>query len=140
METPKTQQQKQQQPVAKLQQEQRRSRNHNNNSSSSIKTLKQNTPANQKLYRKKSPKKTQPNPITEMHHHNSKDFSHEFIEKSKSGVIPKPPLIYSGPAPHALFFPCNLEKHSHVRFFCILLGFLLGRFIRWTIWTVPNTN
>jgi hypothetical protein len=75
--------------IAKLQQEQRRNRNHNNNnSSSSTKTLKQNTPVNQKIYPKKSPKKTQPNPITEMYHHNSKDFSHEFVEKSKSGVIP----------------------------------------------------
>lgn len=46
-----------------------------------------------------------------MYHHNSKDFSHEFVEKSKSGVIPKPksPPICSGPPPHALFFPCNFS-------------------------------
>jgi hypothetical protein len=101
METPKTQQQKQQQ-------QQPQSQNYNKSkegtgitttAAAAQKPLNKALLPTKKSTEKNHRKKTQPNPITEMYHHNSKDFSHEFVEQSKSGAIPKPEF----PPPHLLW-------------------------------------
>jgi hypothetical protein len=92
METPKTQRQKQQQPQS---QNYNKSKEGTGITTTTTTTTAAAAAAAKPLNKthqptKNLPKKTQPNPITETYHHNSKDLSHEFVEKSKSGVIPKP--------------------------------------------------